>query len=969
MSLLDDYVNATNTNGAAEQNTNGLSSSGLAQFKVEQVSLPGSLDIADAVVKNNILVIAVANNKLLRIDLSNPAEIQDLEVPRSKNTDPGTIRKIFLDDTGHHLFVSMSTSENWYLHSKLSKPAKLRVRGVVECIAWNASGTQFATKEILLGMAGGSIFETWLEPIEGFNKTVERYSKQVHSAVSGESIIGLHMYTGSNKKERHLLLATNTKIEHYRGILSSSNGDAATTPAIFQSAPGVQEFQNFESKSQLSICQDEAAASGLYFAWYNSSGILHGPAPFEGPGDASFEDSRLIGVDKVTPNDRAEPTSYMELSKYHILMLRGSALHAFNRFDEHQAHQEDLVTLDKVQGMMCDPIQQTYWLFTRTELFEIVITDEAQEMWQIYLKKKDYGAALRFASTPAQTNSIYAAQAAHNMDKGEYQTAADLFARSDVPIEQVSIKFLELDNREALLIYLQRKLDTTKKTAEMQRIMLATWILELFLSRISANDDLRNNMGTTSDANTFEELATQYAAFIAKHKLDLDRTTTYALINSHGRQEELMVYANVIDDYEYIVNHLITQDKFAEALALLSKHPNIELTYTTSTILLPAIPRETVEMWMRMSALDPARLLPAILAYNSQRTIPITDNQAVRYLKFAIKHQGNTDAVIHNYLIGILARDCAGDESSLLSFLESQESHPYYDSDFVLRQCKQHDRLLSCVHIYSQMGFYDQAVQWALQHDNVQLASVVADRVEDNPSLRKKLWLMIAKKTISQEGGVKSAIEMSKKSDVIRIEDLVPHFDDFTVIDDFKDEICAALESYSTSIETLRNDMDESSRTAEAIVQNIKELKKRFAVVHVGEECFSCHRPLMEKQFYVFPCQHTFHSECLVSSVLRDAAPSQRRRIAQLQSQIAKVKDAQSQKEQKNAKEPKLELSNGSTTSTSLETQSQKLSDELDDLVAAECLLCGSLMIRSIDEGFKLKDEKADSVEAASWQV
>ncbi len=47
---------------------------------------------------------------------------------------------------------------------------------------------------------------------------------------------------------------------------------------------------------------------------------------------------------------------------------------------------------------------------------------------------------------------------------------------------------------------------------------------------------------------------------------------------------------------------------------------------------------------------------------------------------------------------------------------------------------------------------------------------------------------------IEDRKAIKPAIEIMKESDCLKIEDLLPHFPDFVVIDDFKDDICSALE-------------------------------------------------------------------------------------------------------------------------------------------------------------------------------
>ena len=106
-----------------------------------------------------------------------------------------------------------------------------------------------------------------------------------------------------------------------------------------------------------------------------------------------------------------------------------------------------------------------------------------------------------------------------------------------------------------------------------------------------------------------------------------------------------------------------------------------------------------------------------------------------------------------------------------------------------------------------------------------------------------------------------------ESTDLLKIEDILPFFPDFVVIDDFRDEICTALEGYSAHIEQLKEDMTESTESAEAIKADIADLKNRFVVVQPNERCSSCGLALLTRQFYVFPCQHTFHADCLINEV------------------------------------------------------------------------------------------------------
>ena len=109
-----------------------------------------------------------------------------------------------------------------------------------------------------------------------------------------------------------------------------------------------------------------------------------------------------------------------------------------------------------------------------------------------------------------------------------------------------------------------------------------------------------------------------------------------------------------------------------------------------------------------------------------------------------------------------------------------------------------------------------------------------------------------------------------ENTDLLKIEDILPFFPDFVVIDDFKEEICVALEGYSAHIEHLKAEMDEATRSADAIKQDIESLRNRFITVDAEERCSVCSQHLITRQFYVFPCHHTFHTDCLIGLVRLD---------------------------------------------------------------------------------------------------
>jgi hypothetical protein len=110
-------------------------------------------------------------------------------------------------------------------------------------------------------------------------------------------------------------------------------------------------------------------------------------------------------------------------------------------------------------------------------------------------------------------------------------------------------------------------------------------------------------------------------------------------------------------------------------------------------------------------------------------------------------------------------------------------------------------------------------------------------------------------------------MQFLESTDLIKVEDILPFFPDFSVIDDFKAEICGALESYAERIDELRREMDEATASAEHIKADIAALSERFVTVEQSDRCWKCGNALLSRQFYVFPCQHMFHADCLISMV------------------------------------------------------------------------------------------------------
>jgi vacuolar protein sorting-associated protein 18 len=844
----------------------------------------------------------------------------DIDLPK-KPSEVGIIRRMFLDPTASHLLICTTLGENYYLHSQTKVPRPLgRLRGVsIESIAWNPLQPTASTREILIGASDGNVYEVFIETAnELYKKEVKHVKHNLHKLPDGV-ITGLYVDNLHGKSDmRRVLIATQSRLFHLVGKIGHGheNGGSVYTKLFDSEEPVIHEFSrstNVTSSAlvvspdppELNPYEDEPHEQA--YAWLSTQGVFHGrllnmPADHD-LGTKVFAESKLLSRAQYATADNsgrrrtaADSAEAIALTQWHIVLLVGSRVVAVNRLTGAVVYnQEVLGPGQKALGFSVDLQKNTFWLFTSQEIFEIVVRDEDRNVWQIMLNMQQFDTALQHAKTQPQKETVATAYGDYLIKKGHFLEAAIIYGKSNKPFEEVALALIDNGQQDALRKYLLVKLATFKKSAAMQRIMIASWMVEIFMAKLNSLDDtiitraeLADNLNAAQSKELLNTVRAEYQDFVVRYKSDLDRRTVYDVISSHGREEELLFFANTIDDYHYVLSYWIQREKWAEALNVLKKQTDVEVFYRYSSVLMEHVAAELVEIIMRHSDLKPRNLIPALLEYNRAFTGPLVQNQAVRYLQYVVNQLNSKDSAIHNTLVSVYASHPSKDESGLLAYLESQGDEPRFDPDFALRLCIQHHRTLSCVHIYTNMGQYLQAVDLALSHNEVELASVIADRPMSNPPLRKKLWLAVARKVISQSNGIKTAINFLKRCDLLKIEDLIPFFPDFVVIDDFKEEICTALEDYSRNIDTLKKEMDESSQTAANIKIDISALDHRYAIVEPGEKCYVCGLPLLSRQFFVFPCQHSFHSDCLGRKVMEQAGVALSTRIKELQVQITK---------------------------------------------------------------------------------
>ncbi|KAJ7630800.1 Pep3/Vps18/deep orange family-domain-containing protein [Roridomyces roridus] len=878
-----------------------------------QYAFPAPL--AAFVVCSDMLAMALATNIIVLIELSHADQIVKVQIPRKPSE--MTVHKIFMDPSGRHIIVTSTQGENWYLYRSGKKPPRQlkSFKMVIESLAWNkaallSSSHSKSTREILIGSQNGVVYEALIDAEEDFFKSPDRYLQTVLTTRERQPITGIKFdfFPPSDPRKVLVILTTDTRIYQYAGVPDRRSEDGGRVfSSLFTTQPQMNDFPGDKRQSELhyfSPNADQALSLPKSMAWLTSHGVYHGMLNFDSASENFIDSGDLLSY--PSSFESSGPVTSMALTEFHFILLYADRVVGICNLDKKQTFEEALPLKhnEQVKGLAADPVRKTYWVYTDQSLFELVVDNEDRDVWKIYLHKGRFDVALRYAKTASQRDHVLSAQANSFFAEGRYFQAAQCYAQCSVAFEEVALKFLDAGERDSLRSYLISRLERTRKSDITQRMMLATWLVEFYLSKCNELDDIVASESVSHDVQNLQTeriiLEGDLRQFFETYKGNLDPETVYELIQGHGRTDMYLHYATVIGDFQRVIEHWILEEEWKKAIDVIDRQSNLDLYYRFGPVLMRKAPKDTVDSWLKQDALDPLRLVPSLLQLQHAPRDPLSPNQAIRYLNHVVFELHNTLPTIHNLLITFYVSPSGAsteDDGPLLRFLSTAPADPltekpYYDLDYALRLCKQAGRTQPCVHIYSKMGLWENSVDLALEKGDLELAKLNADKPEDDQQLRKKLWLKIARYVVQDKKDIKTAMRFLENTDLLKIEDVLPFFPDFVVIDDFKEEITNALEGYSTQINGLKSKMDEATRTADSIKKDITALRNRFVTVDAGEQCSVCSHLLLTRQFYVFPCRHTFHADCLIGLAKEYLPQHALRRILALQNELVKAAPA-----------------------------------------------------------------------------
>lgn len=745
-------------------------------FDIEQVQLQFELKngLKQLLVQNNKMCILLSNS-IIRIDLENPAGVLKTKLPTISNSSSSEITNGWLHPNGLHLIVQINSTHYCYLHDtyKTLKPlTKFKNIPITQIVFLN-DDDQLTTGEFLIGTSDGQILLSSLKSHTTDNKRDDKYVKQIHKFSSKANIWGLTFSKSTSQ------------INVFCGSVQYTWDCFDTSYAEI-----IRVFKSAYKEVNLSSSDDgRFAVNNDTYAAVVSGKIV-----------TNDNEINFSGLEEL-PETKYQLLNFV-ISRHHLIELYKDNLVVFNKLSLlSEPSSINLLEFGKhFFGITVDEKCNTFWLYNNNSILELVILNESKSMWYNYFKLGRYDEALNCLDKldPENTFKVDMVSIKKGYDCLQRGGFGVDFSESDEdnrhlmnlqiegiktlavltePFEKVSLMLLNhSSNQSSSLSFVSEKLhleyllvkfeiarDKDRNKIRIQ--ILSSWIIELML-RIIYRLEKEQQETTSKDANNeIQVFNNRFQDFLLKNYKHLHRQTIYQIITDLHFPTKLIFYAELIEDYHFILYHYIDNNQWKEALKCLlkiyisEKHSN-DVIYATSNILLTNFPKGSVEAWLKFNKnidgdskdenIQNENLLPAILTYNMNNTsIPLNENYGIQYLKQIIFEKGVKNKDVNNTYLSLLITypDTPNNKPTVLTNFEIAGKMLYkflslaqaessrsmiYNSQFVLRLCLSYKHYQTAVLILiHDLNLFEQALKLALSHNFFDLGEFVLRKYDE----------------------------------------------------------------------------------------------------------------------------------------------------------------------------------------------------------------------------------------------
>ncbi|KAK0411582.1 hypothetical protein QR680_005727 [Steinernema hermaphroditum] len=713
------------------------------------------------------------------------------------------------------------------------------------------------------------------------------------------------------------------------------------------------------------------------FVWLNISGVVFGDLV-----PSCSDDSQIVKEEVTVPHKmidgKLDLPMDIALTEHHALLLYPDRFVALSLLNQKVMH-EELLTNESLHigGMTRDSASQFMWIYTESSILKYRPVDETRFIWKIYLDRGEYSKAIKMTHAMEDQKPhqlVLKKLAEKQIAEKKYEAAARTLISSAEPFESILLKFTTAgaDGRNGLKLLLELKLkDMQVITSEdkKRRDLLVCWLVQLFLSEMAETKRLATDVQIQDSPErqperSLKQLRDQLFVFLnnraVREAVEVNKKQIYDLMLKHTEYESQLQLAKSLKDYTKVIDTHIHLQNYKAALEVISTQGEPELFYQYSPLLFPYIPREMYTAWTNNERLLPSRLLPTL--YKCHASKEMTD-AAMYYIKRTLikakKERSGVDKQMQNFYISLLANY---GPDQLLPYFESYgkiRKQVPYDVEFALRICLEKDaehKDLSrcCVFLYCVAEMFEQAVDRALPidldlakecvrmmderpaGDNISFILPFGD-FEDRPQkysteMKRRIWLKIARYVITEQKDVAACMNLLKESNnILKIQDLLPHFPQFTKIEHFKEPLCASLKDHSGKIQELQREMREAAEVANEIRGDMEKLKTKFTIIKATEKCEKCKEKALTRPFLSFACKHFYHRDCLERAIQPTLSEEEKEQYKNIKEGLEQCRHPQRAADVQNKEfQPWVTLNK-----------------KLEQLLSSSCILCGPKMIKS----------------------
>lgn len=895
-------------------------------------------------VQSNQLCFALKTGLLFLIDLDIPSEVSRRQVPLvSSGNSVEKLVNMWMNPNGKLLLIKTNFTRYYLcnvdtIRQQQQKPSSMDGIVILKKLGKKSSDVKFVewfdNGNLLCGDSGGQVLH-----IEIYDKHGRQRSDcEVHTVFqSSRPIDGIFW----DPRRGKLIIASGNRIMLW---------DKVTSLRHLKEASEIEQFEYLHRDNGDKFASFRETDT---FAWVTKPGVVFGRL--------SSDQNVLSNAKVLLAVELPESTHDIKdiiLTEFHIVVLRGSTVLIVNQFNNTVVFEESIWCQkpERMIGLRADYSQSppTLWCFSSSNIYEIILHDEAKAVWKLLCEQKEYDRALQLKGlTGWEKEKIHYEKGMYLLEgQSEPLQAAESLGEADcVSIGSVALRFMQSPgNVESLQIYLAKKLNRLDSKNQVQRILLSSWIVWNYMRQLNQIEESINAERHPDGIKHLNDqkhlLVTQLHVFLKGHLDCLDKKTVYQIISKQNRDQDLLYFAKLVKDYEFVLSHWIKQANWFEALNVLLAMQDPTSAYTYASVLLVNVPEETIHVWMKITNLNPIELIPSLLTYftSYQRQFQKNkQNYALVYLKSCVDEHEYEERIIYNTALYMLitGEKDEDDEIHQLKVIEFLDTHRgKYDSDFILRLSIKFYKVRASIYLYTQLRLYKDAVDLALSKQMIDSAKQVVDNpdLDANIKLKKSLWREIAKAMLYKDEGsqdIKHTVRciISESNNLLEIKDLLPLLDEFTTIANLKDELIRSLERHGQSMSRISTQIQQSLKIKKDISVEIENFKERYRILEPGVSCSSCEKLLQTRKFLVFPCGHCFHTDCLIKAILNSNDYNFKSLIVNFQRRLAK-------------------------------DRSSVKPEELESIITRKCCLCSDINVNTIDDYITI-----DENEALKWDI